>query len=162
MSSSNARMRGKIHRDEWGKIFDRHKKGETLAAIARSYRCTAPAIRYIVARATSADTQGAERRMPGNFIENGTGPVGSRGDEYSYRPQLPNPTGDDIWSRVNTDIASFLAAMDDLFVTDDDAAYETLLRATDRLLWASARTRLELEKVIAARKGISPRRRASA
>jgi hypothetical protein len=155
-------MRGKIHRDEWMKIFERHKKGETLAGIARSYRCTAPAIRYIVARTAATDLKGVVGRVTPEAAENVDMPVGRNDDERVRRSPLPNPIGDDIWSRINTDIASFLAAIDDLFLTDDDAAYESLLRATDRLLWASARTRLELEKVLAARKGAASRRRASA
>jgi hypothetical protein len=162
MSSSNVRVRGKIHRDEWKKIAERHRRGETLAAIARSYGCTAPAIRYIVARTSNSDAGSVEGRVTNHYAERGDLSAGRPGDPQSRRSPLSNPTGDDIWSRINTDIASFLAAIDDLFVTDDDAAYETLLRATDRLLWASARTRLELEKVIAARRGDAYHRRASA
>jgi hypothetical protein len=57
-----------------------------------------------------------------------------------------------IWERINTDIATFLAAMDSLFSDDSDSNYEALLAATDRLLWATARTRLELERVLGTRK----------
>jgi hypothetical protein len=68
----------------------------------------------------------------------------------------------DIWGRINTDIATFLAAMDSLSSDDSDNNYEALealLVATDRLLWASARTRLELERVLGKRKkGASIRR----
>jgi hypothetical protein len=58
----------------------------------------------------------------------------------------------DLWNRVNTDVATFLAAMDSLSADDSDNNYEALLAATDRLLWASARTRLELERILGNRK----------
>jgi hypothetical protein len=65
----------------------------------------------------------------------------------------------DLWGRVNTDIATFLAGIDSLASDDSDANYEALLEATDRLLWASARTRLELERLLGNRKkGASLRR----
>jgi hypothetical protein len=72
---------------------------------------------------------------------------------------LPDSTTRDIWGRVNTDIATFLAAIDSLFSHDSDNNYDALLAATDRLLWASARTRLELEHILGNRKrGASIRR----
>ena len=60
----------------------------------------------------------------------------------------PDPPISDIWGRINTDIATFLAAMDLLFSDDSEGNYGALLAATDRLLWATARTRLELERVL--------------
>ena len=70
--------------------------------------------------------------------------------------------GNEIWSRVNNDIATFLAAMDALFTSETDRNYESLLKATDRLLWASARTRLEVERVLAERRAAGPRRKGTA
>jgi hypothetical protein len=65
----------------------------------------------------------------------------------------------DIWQRVNTDIATFLAAMDSLSADDSEDNFEALLAAADRLLWASARTRLEVERVLGdRRKGVAVRR----
>ena len=49
---ANARIRGKIRHEEWPNIVARYKAGETLTEIARSYHCTAPAIRYIVNRSS--------------------------------------------------------------------------------------------------------------
>jgi hypothetical protein len=66
----------------------------------------------------------------------------------------------EIWSRINNDIATFLAAIDALSLNESDKAYEALLVATDRLLWASARTRLELEQILKRRKDGSSARRA--
>ena len=44
---------------------------------------------------------------------------------------------------------------------DSDENYEALLMATDRLLWASARTRLEVEELLRKRKERTPVRRLS-
>jgi hypothetical protein len=71
----------------------------------------------------------------------------SRGSSFS-----PDSPTRDLWGRVNTDIATFLAAMESLSADDSDNNYEALLAATDRLLWASARTRLELERILGNRK----------
>jgi len=167
MSVLNVRLRGKISRDEWPAIVDRFRSGETLASIARSYRCTAPAIRYIVARADVPDASTAPISTPRSVDHDSRRSAASEAlgleqrRPHRGRGPSPNPTGHDIWSRVNTDIATFLAAVDNLFVTDSDHNYEVLLQATDRLLWASARTRLELERILADRRGTGARRRAS-
>jgi hypothetical protein len=62
---------------------------------------------------------------------------------------------------MNSDIASFLAAINALSGEDSDENYEALLMATDRLLWASARTRLEVEELLRKRKERTPVRRLS-
>jgi len=59
---ANVRIRGKIPREEWPKIAARFHNGETLTEIGRSYNCTAPAIRYIVARTS---TRGATAKKMG-------------------------------------------------------------------------------------------------
>lgn len=171
MSSTNVRARGKIGREEWPKIGDRFQRGETLTQIARSYGCTAPAIRYIVSRVVAGRTNQAVFRAgePAAVLELD----GRRGSSRGGRPPslaaspgrsslTTSSAGNEIWSRINTDIATFLAAMDALFASESDRNYESLLRATDRLLWASARTRLELERVLAGRMAQGPRRRVTA
>lgn len=164
MAETNVRARGKIPREEWSRIVDRFRKGETLAGIARRYQCTAPAIRYIVQRSDKLSGSAASDRVVEQDNRRAD-PGGGRDREQGRMPSLKevasNSVGNDIWSRVNTDIATFLAAVDDLFVTNSDGNYEALLEATDRLLWASARTRLELERLIAGRKSATPRRRTS-
>jgi|GEM_PF-2228800 len=170
MASTNVRQRGKIRHEEWPKITQRFRNGETLAEIARSYRCTAPAIRYIIGR-VSGDVV---RRSVGsnNSAVLGAEPDGrsmaarARDDQRDTMSKFvevveTNSAGIGIWSRINNDIATFLASMDALFATDSDGNYEALLKATDRLLWASARTRLELERVISGRKAAAPHRRVS-
>jgi hypothetical protein len=42
--------RGKIPQTDWPQIMARYEAGETLASIARTYDCSAPAISYIVGR----------------------------------------------------------------------------------------------------------------
>jgi hypothetical protein len=54
----------------------------------------------------------------------------------------------EIWGRINLDIATFLGAMEALSLDDSDDNYQVLMEATDRLLWGSARTRLELERIL--------------
>src|SRR3546814_14823583 len=46
-----------------------------------------------------------------------------------------------IWDRVSSEIASFLAGMDALSADDSHENHEALPVATDRPLWARARTR---------------------
>lgn len=167
----NVRIRGKIPRDEWPKIAARFQKGETLTEIARSYGCTAPAIRYIVAR-TSAG--GAKLKMDRDRLEKGTllaPPAenrrttrsgGKEDPRYVGRGGFsPNSPAREVWGRINGDITMFLAAMDSLSSDDSVSNYEALLAATDRLLWATARTRLELERILGDRKKTSFIRRIS-
>jgi hypothetical protein len=161
---ANVRIRGKISREEWPKIAARFQNGETLTAIARSYHCTAPAIRYIVARVSIRGGKGKMDRDKLEKVAVLPPPIENRRptrigntEDRSYisrgRSSFPSdsPTRD-LWNRVNTDIATFLAAMDSLSTDDNDNNYEALLAATDRLLWASARTRLELERILGNRK----------
>jgi hypothetical protein len=160
----NVRIRGKIPREEWPKIAARFQNGETLTEIARSYHCTAPAIRYIVGRVS---VRGGKAKMDRDKLEKVAvlqPPTENRRptrigniEDRSYisrgRSNLsPDSPTRDLWNRVNTDVATFLTAMDSLSTDDSDNNYEALLAATDRLLWASARTRLELERILGNRK----------
>jgi len=172
MHSTQVRTRGKIQREEWPKISARFQNGETLTQIARTYDCTPPAIRYIVGRTLGSGSTKSKRRRaspaesPTN--ERLTGSEGSQSaQQREFRNAARDPnrrrsTGNEIWQRINNDVATFLTAMDALFVHETDQNYEELLRATDRLLWASARTRLDLERILATRRSGSERRRALA
>lgn len=164
-------VRGKISRDEWPKILERFRQGEPLAQIARSYECTAPAIRYIVRRIFDGD-----RRAEASAVAQPAAAVlrPEAVASLSHAPQrvgarsvLPRvvttgaSSGNEIWGRVNNDIATFLTALDDLLSSESDTNYENLLSAADRLLLASAHTRLELERTLAARRMNRPRKRSS-
>ena len=169
---ANVRIRGKIPRAEWPKIAARFQNGETFTEIARSYDCTAPAIRYIVGRVPIRGPK--DKKMDPDKLEKVAmlvppienrrttriGGTTDRSDISRGRSGLsPDSQTRDIWGRVNTDIATFLAAIDSLLSDDSETNYEALLAATDRLLWASARTRLELERILGSRrKGASIRR----
>lgn len=59
-------------------------------------------------------------------------------------------------TRVDTDIAAFLAAFDDALAQDTQDSRTALREATDRLLRAGARTRIELER-LEARVPLTPR-----
>jgi hypothetical protein len=170
----NVRVRGKIPHGEWPKIAERFHDGETLTEIARSYHCTAPAIRYIVNRVSTRPMRGRMERDKLEKIavlapsdERRRGAMRAAAIEERSHGGGRNRSGfstaatGDIWSRVNNDIATFLAAMDSLSTDDSDQNYEALLLATDRLLWASARTRLELERVLGNRKKGPAARRVS-
>lgn len=174
MSATNVRARGKIRREEWPRISERFHRGETLTEIARSYGCTSPAIRYILGRmvngsASKAAFRAAEPPVLGQDTERGMrSPRAAGHAQPTGRGGAPTggaamaSAGNEIWSRINNDIATFLAAMDALFASESDRNYESLLKATDRLLWASARTRLEVERVLAERRASGPRRRGAA
>jgi hypothetical protein len=149
---ANVRIRGKIPHSEWPKIAERYASGDSLAAIARSYGCTAPAIRYIIHRTPVKSKRGqasAAREVSGGRAK----PIAPfiRQQAKTEMPYVSPergtpPIANEIWGRINNDIANFLAAVDALFVKDSEGNREALLRATDRLMRASARTRLELER----------------
>jgi len=55
--------------------------------------------------------------------------------------------GSDLRARVNDDIAAFLAAFDAALLQDNEESRSGLREATDRLLRAGERTRIELERL---------------
>jgi transposase-like protein len=132
-------QKGKIPIREWPSIAARHEQGESLASIARAYGCTAPAISYILRRlADSEGKRGGAGRSAASepaarlrIVEDGA--------DRSLAPELRE--------RVHSDISAFLVAFD---AACDRLTGETggrLLEATDRLLRAAARTRIELERL---------------
>lgn len=154
------REKGKIARTEWPAIFMRFDHGETFASIARSYGCTAPAIRYIVGRRADQPSP-AERRddpdMAGpeaqkepslSPLKGGTGErtgdarPGGHPPAPFERPPLINPA---LSERLNSDIATFIAALDTSATEDTAETRRALLDITDRLMRSAARLRIELE-----------------
>jgi len=160
---ANVRIRGKIPHEEWPRIADRFRRGETLTQIARSYHCTAPAIRYIVARVPLKGTKTKQRSIGAAAAADRADPsFGLRPPERRSRPApLTHTSTGVVWNRMHGEIASFLEAVDALSMEETDANYETLLMATDRLLWGSARTRLEVEEILKKRKDLAPAMRNS-
>src|ERR1700756_826849 len=96
------RENGKIYHAEWALITARHNGGETFASIARSYGCTAPAIRYIVnrqARGLEAGTAAApSAALEGRALRAGT----------TTEPQTRSGIDRQLREQVNSDIAAFL------------------------------------------------------
>lgn len=146
----NPRIRGKIPHAEWPKIARRVASGESLAAMAREYQCTPPAIRYIVQRMSLKGTDGprpAERHGEVHHVEVTPQQTESAQAFSSQRQtRAQTPASSEIWSRVNSDIANFLTAADAFFTADTLQNRTVMLDATDRLLRASARARVVLER----------------
>jgi hypothetical protein len=165
----NVRIRGKIPKEEWPKIAARFRSGDTFTEIARAYHCTAPAIRYIVERTASPEGRRKIERETQSKIALLAPLVAARrrtaGAPSQGKPSRGNFAADslvkEIWGQINIDIATFLAAMETLSFDDSEQNYRALLDATDRLLWGSARTRLELERILSGAKRGAAVRRAS-
>jgi len=170
------REKGKIDQAEWDDIVARYESGESLASIARSYSCTPPAIRYIVSRkrkaadanralhiATGPATAGAPdggrdraiRKAPSAGVRGSNGSAAKSvrhrriGPPDQRHAEPGDATGFDraVKDRVTSDISAFLIALDTLSQTDSPANRECLFDATDRLLRAGARARIELERL---------------
>jgi hypothetical protein len=150
--ANNPRLRGKIPHSEWPRIADRFASGESLTVIARSYGCTAPAIRYIVKRqprgSGSSEKNVVRKQVLGPASYHSS--RATHGGTVQTKPETRRPdapTSARLWARVNHDIASFLAAMDDLMANESEANEIALLAAADRLLRASAITKVEIERL---------------
>lgn len=150
------REKGKIPRGEWPAIVARSSDGESLASIARRYNCTAPAIRYIVKRsAVSQKPQDDAPRMGlvgahhrSDSVATATEAGASR---RAPRGAARSSLDAEVYERVTSDIASFLVLLDAAVVDPTARNLENLRSATDRLMRAAARTRLELERVDASK-----------
>jgi hypothetical protein len=148
------REKGKIPRDEWPNIVARHNSGESMASIARTYGCTAPAIRYIVNRSSVA-SEGVPRRVGGAELLASdlalASVPSSRSAEVvetsARRSADRHILGSELRRRVTGDVASFLVALDQVVIDGSLASIATLEEATDRLMRSTARTRLELERL---------------
>jgi hypothetical protein len=125
--------KGKIAAAEWPSIRARHRRGESLASIARAYGCTAPAIAYIVKRPTSGEGGAAALPDPRTAgVELLRSPRG--GFEYQLR------------ERVRNDIAAFVIAFEAACEELTVDTRQKLLESADRLALAGARTRIALER----------------
>jgi hypothetical protein len=154
------REKGKIAHAEWPAIVGRHAGGESMASIARSYGCTAPAIRYIVNRGTVRAAEG-EGVSPGGGAVTAPAVTASRPSRAGAPPAERNharsradagsssPIDQTLRERVNSDIAAFLVAFDAAFAVNSINNRAALREATDRLLRAGARTRIALERMLA-------------
>ncbi|MDR3531272.1 MAG: hypothetical protein P4L90_12070 [Rhodopila sp.] len=162
--------RGKISRAEWPAIGARHAGGESLASIARDYRCTAPAIRYIVKTERRRGGAGYAEAQQENPAPAGqaaflkprmnipstlrTEDIGALVDTYTPTNPVLGPSGGaktggfDVSLReaMTLEISGFLVAFDAVVAEATPEAFNRLREAADRLLRATARIRIELER----------------
>jgi hypothetical protein len=124
--------KGKISRDQWPSIVARRRTGETFVSIARTYGCTAPAIRYIVEHEPprSGGLRGPKQKSPSQDAAEAIADVTVGAIDSVLR------------DRVNSDIAAFLIAFDTMLDSGTPQNRRALLEATDRLMRAGARTRI--------------------
>jgi transposase-like protein len=154
----NPRLRGKIPHSEWSRIAEQFAGGETLTEIARRYGCTAPAIRYIVKRQPSqAGRRGRAEHNPklsGDRLFAKMARSANLAEEARSIKTLGGGGSlpESFWARVSGDVAGFLAAMDAIIAEENEKTEAALLGAADRLLRASALTRIEIERIRSFRK----------
>ena len=154
----NPREKGKIAHSEWSAIQIRHRNGESLASIARDYHCTAPAIRYIVKRQPLAAVEGglaasdggaSARAAPKGQLRSETPRgTGSRTLQAPGQPAKRTGITLGIQKRITSEISYFLVALDAAVARGNDQNLLALHDATDRLMRASARIRIEIERSI--------------
>jgi len=167
-STEVGRPQRKIARTEWAAIAARNANGESLASIARDYLCTAPAIRYIVRQAvrsglerngTKADQAATFRRgaistrAAGALSHPAKGPslAASESDASGVGRVAGRTTADGIdlslRDSIMVELSAFLVAFEAVASNPGRDDLDRLRNATDRLLRAAARVRIELERV---------------
>ena len=167
------REKGKIPHGEWPKILARYNGGETIASIGRAYGCTAPAIRYIVKRSGMLKDEAGGRRALGSLRPSvpqhamrldTLSPAGAelasprasalpQASARAGRAKVEQALGPELRRRVSGDIASFLVALDQAVLGHSLEFLVNLQEATDRLMRSTARTRLEVERLLSAYEG---------
>jgi hypothetical protein len=166
--NDDTRSPRKIPRTEWGAIAARHDAGESLAKIGRDYKCTAPAIRYILHRRIRAagglddmsDLAPAPSRRGDTTTEYESPAQETIAESRqtvtlapgSDRAPVANDTetsGFDatLRDRVTVEVSVFLVAFETVMAKPTTKDFDCLRDATDRLLRAAARVRIELERV---------------
>jgi hypothetical protein len=127
--------KGKIARDQWPVIAARRRKGETFMSIAKTYGCTPPAIRYILAR-DPQETRSLSSAEKKNAPPDAVGPAEPRARDAGVGINSA------LRDRINGDIAAFLVAFDTVLDNSTPQTRRALIEATDRLMRAGARTRI--------------------
>lgn len=153
--------RGKIPLSDRPTIVARYESGESIASISRSFDCTAPAIRYLIKRtkgSLSRDSDASGRRTPASpallstlgIARTGAAAFSRNDLESSVRTIGKSRSGNfdrSLRDRISGDIAAFLVALDASTLDLSRLNIETLVEATDRLLQACARMRMELDRL---------------
>ena len=147
--------RGKIPQSDWPSIMARYEAGETLSSIARTYDCSPPAQPYRPTPQNQQQYQHANHDIAPPHTNTGDG--GHPMPQSEQRKEASGAFIDrELRVRVEADIAAFLAAFDAALAEDTSDSRAGLREATDRLLRAGARTRIELER-LEARMPLPPR-----
>lgn len=158
--------RGKIPVADRPGIVARYESGESIASISRSFGCTAPAIRYLIKRTKGTLSRDNEARRRGTH---GSAPKTSSPGLSALdilRPASFPQAGNNVRAsakaigksgsgnldhalrdRITGDIAAFLVAFDAATRELSRQNIEILVDATDSLLQACARTRMELDRL---------------
>src|SRR5689334_5279444 len=161
---ASVRQKGKIPAAEWPAIAARQHAGEPLAHIAKDYGCTAPAIRYIVKRVgagvnPSSAPRNTESREDGERRTART--AGTRSlvaGAAAAKPARVSRVGPRTASaqskltsstceRIVGEIAAFLCALDAATGENSPEALNELRRASEHLMRAAARVRIEIESL---------------
>lgn len=145
----------KIPREEWPSIVARRAKGESLASIARAYRCTAPAIRYVVGiENPSAGSAARSAGRPRAGASPHLGGETQQGRQTRSEDREAFNTG--LRDTVTVDISAFLIALDRVISEPTALSRDQLREATDRLMRAAAKIRIELERPRGLSSGLGP------
>lgn len=135
-----------------------------MSQIGQDYGCTAPAIRYIVKRSgmlkervggehTGAAGDPSRRQGRADALAAAESRSASTWPEavapvLSSRAARDHVLGPELRQRASGDVASFLVALDHAVLEGSLESVANLQEATDRLMRSTARTRLELERLL--------------
>jgi hypothetical protein len=146
------RAKGKIQRSEWSKIRGRYDAGDTIAQISRDYKCTAPAIRYIVKRtgALKEHAPALADTLPAASSHGAEHPSARRlaAIEANTARGLDGNLDAELRRRVSGDVAAFLVALDQAVIAPSSESVASLQDVTDRLMRSAARVRIDLERIL--------------
>jgi hypothetical protein len=124
---------GKISAGEWPRIQSRYLAGDSLANIARDYRCTVRRIQEMLKEKTERGVGEAEARVA-----------------FYGGPFAGYQIDDVLRRRITETMVTFLFSFDHLLKENTRETMQDLQNATDKMLRTGARVRLALE--LAARK----------
>jgi hypothetical protein len=172
----------KIPQGEWDAIAARYAQGESISQIARSYRCTPPAIHYILKRngqrSEKSDSrwEGAPSEKSPPRVPEQTAAVSTlRSAQSEQRPASVLPQSS-LHPRAGDRISAFTAGLDSELHARAEIAIEAfrasfnaalgdgspnvlarLRQAASDLMRVAARTTIVLERLSAGAERMSPR-----
>ena len=165
----------KIPQGEWNAIAARYAKGESISKIARTYRCTPPAIHYILKRIRQNAAKNFEhnsRPDPSRIIARQSAqiPAGSdhsrstepRRKAPGSRPAVPQRLSDpdagrqstsmteldrELYSRVETAIDAFRSSFGGALAEVSPVTRQRLRQAASDLMRVAAQTTIVLDRL---------------